>query len=127
MRLLAGVIVVLALAGVAWAGHEGSVSTVPDGGAAGGDALYLPRGDILNVRNIQGGVIGDPNLDIGAGSTEHPGSLVLNYDVGRCTVIFDGLKNPLARFCPGGITFFVRPRVKRRRVALVPRAGRGVR
>ena len=127
MRLLAGALLALAFAGAAWAGHQGSVTTVPDGGAAGGDALYLPRGDILNVRNIQGGVLGDLNLDIGAGSTEHPGNVVFNYDVGRCTVIFDGLKRELARFCPDGITFFVRPRVKRRRVALVRVAGRGVR
>jgi hypothetical protein len=86
----------------------------PNGGAAGGPALYLPRGDILNVRNIQGGVIGDLNLDIGAGSTEHPGSIVLNYDVGRCTVIYDGRKHKLARFCPSGITFYKKPRVRKR-------------
>jgi hypothetical protein len=66
---------------------------IPNGGAAGGPALMLPHGDILNVRNIQGGIVEDPNLDIGAGSTEHPGDIALNFDVGRCVRIFDGRKH----------------------------------
>lgn len=82
------------------------------GGAAGGDAIYLPRGDLLNVRNVQGGVPGGLNLDIGAGSTRHPGDVVLNYDVGRCTHIYNGRKRKLASFCPRGITFYVKPRVR---------------
>jgi hypothetical protein len=109
----AAVALVFACASLAYAADT-YWSIEPTGGAAGGPALYLPRGDILNVRNIQGGVIGDLNLDIGAGSTEHPGSIVLNYDVGRCTVIFDGRKRPLARFCPKGITFYKKPRVRKR-------------
>jgi hypothetical protein len=89
-----------------------SIAVVPAGGASGGDALYIPNGDIINVRNIQGGTIRDRNLDIGAGSTATPGNLVLNYDVGRCTVIYNGHKHKLARFCPDGITFYRKPQVK---------------
>jgi len=86
---------------------------LPGGGAAGGDALMVPNGDIIGVRNIQGGTLADPpeslNLDIGAGSTEHPGDLVLNFDVGRDTLIYDGHKRLLARFGPAGIRFYRRP------------------
>jgi hypothetical protein len=92
---------------------------IPNGGAAGGPALMLPHGDILNVRNIrniQGGIVEDPNLDIGAGSTAHPGDIALNFDVGRCVRIFDGRKHLLARFCPHAITFYVKPKVRVRPV-----------
>jgi hypothetical protein len=88
---------------------------IPNGGAAGGPALMLPHGDILNVRNIQGGIVEDPNLDIGAGSTAHPGDIALNFDVGRCVRIFDGRKHLLARFCPHAITFYVKPKLRRTR------------
>jgi hypothetical protein len=84
----------------------------PSGAVAGGDALWLPHGDILNVRNVQGGTVDDPNLDLGAGSSTHRGTLALNYDVGRCTVISNGHKHPLAVFCPGKRPWFRRaPRV----------------
>jgi hypothetical protein len=73
---------------------------IPNGGAAGGPALMLPHGDILNVRNIQGGIVEDPNLDIGAGSTEHPGDIALNFDVGRCVRIFDGRKHSAGAVLP---------------------------
>jgi hypothetical protein len=89
---------------------------VPHGGAAGGDALVIPNGDLQGVRNIQGGSLANPpeslNLDIGAGSTQDPGNLVLNYDVGRDTLIYDGRKHLLARFSSNGITFYVRPRYR---------------
>ena len=65
----------------------------PLGGVEGGDAIELAMGDILGVRNIQGGRHtgnrSDLNLDIGAGSTENPGDLALNYDVGRCVLIYN--------------------------------------
>jgi hypothetical protein len=90
------------------------LSVVAGGGAAGGDALMLPNGDILNVRNIQGGTDtgtpGDLNLDIGAGSTQNPGDLVLNYDVGRRTLLYDGQKHLVASFGPDGITFYKTPK-----------------
>jgi hypothetical protein len=86
----------------------------PRGGVEGGDALVLPRGDILNVRNIQGGVIGNTNLDIGAGSTQHPGNIVMNWDVGRKTLIYDGKKRLLASFGPHGIVFYVKPKYRPR-------------
>jgi hypothetical protein len=97
----------------------GSLTVAPNAGAAGGDALILPRGDLLNVRNIQGGVIGDTNLDIGAGSTQHPGDLVLQYDVGTGRVLFyDGEKRLVARVGPRRAVF---------RVPVVFRAGLRVR
>jgi hypothetical protein len=87
------------------------LTVVPNGGAGGGPALYLPGGDLLNVRNIQGGVSGgavdDLNLDLGAGSTAEPGDIVLNYDVGRRVLIYDGNKNLIAEF--GSKIIFHRP------------------
>lgn len=100
---------VLALA-VAPASASDGYAVIPGGGAEGGPALVLPNGDILNVRNVQGGTVTDPNLDLGAGSSTHRGTLSLNYDVGRCVVIYDGHKRPLARFCPHRIHFYVRVR-----------------
>jgi hypothetical protein len=88
---------------------------LPRASVEGGDALVLPEGDILNVRNIQGGVIGNTNLDIGAGSTQHPGDIVLNWDVGRRTLVYDGKKRLVASFGPHGIVFYVRPRIRIRR------------
>lgn len=80
------------------------VGEISMGGAEGEHvaSLWLTAGDILNVRNIQGGVKssdkGDLNLDIGAGSTEDPGTIVMNFDVGKGTEIFDGKKNRIAAF-----------------------------
>jgi hypothetical protein len=77
------------------------------GGVAGGDALYIPRGDILNVRNIQGGVIGDTNLDIGAGSTQDPGSIAFQFDVGTGIVdFFNGRTVRIVRIGPDRAEFF---------------------
>lgn len=87
------------------------ISIVPHSGAEGGDALVIPNGDIINVRNIQGGVITDPNLDIGAGSAAHRGVLSLNYDVGGRVIIYDGRKHPLAKFDSRGIYFYRKVRV----------------
>ena len=73
-------------------------------------SLYLPMGDLMGVRNIQGGTAGkggNLNLDIGAGSTANPGDIVLNWDVGKRTLIYDGHKRKLASFSPGGIDFYV--------------------
>lgn len=92
---------------------------VKSAGADGGDALYLPMGDVLNVRNIQGGMVtpdrSDLNLDLGAGSSADRGDIVLNYDVGRRVLIFDGHKHVVAKFGARGIVFYKRPRVVRRR------------
>lgn len=88
-------------------GH--TVAQITMGGAADGwgdrvCSLWL-SGDLMNVRNIQGGQItddpGDLNLDIGAGSTENPGSIVMNFDVGKATEVFDGRKNRMASFRQG--------------------------
>ena len=75
------------------------VGQISMGGAEGEHvaSLWLTAGDILNVRNIQGGVVsgdpGDLNLDLGAGSTQNPGTIVMNFDVGKNTEVFDGRKN----------------------------------
>lgn len=79
-------------------------------------SLYLPMGDLMGVRNIQGGTAGkggNLNLDIGAGSTEHPGDIVCNWDVGRRTRIYNGRKKLIADFSPGGIDFYVPVRFHR--------------
>jgi hypothetical protein len=104
--------VLATMAGSTFASVPGPAVLVRGGGVAGGDALVIPGGDILNVRNIQGGTIADPNLDLGAGSASHRGTLALNYDVGRCVVIYDGHKHRLAEFCPHQIVFYVKPRVR---------------
>src|SRR5690348_9893050 len=95
------------------AAQDYSLTVDPHGGASGGPAVYVPNGDILNVRNIQGGSLASPpeslNLDIGAGSTANPGDIALNYDVGRRTLIYDGHKHLLASFGPAGIVFYVQP------------------
>ena len=97
----------LLLATPAAAGDNyGPARILPRGGVQGGDALVIPNGDILNVRNIQGGTVHDPNLDLGAGSATHRGTLSLNYDVGRTVKIYDGHKHLLARFDSHGIHFY---------------------
>jgi hypothetical protein len=88
-----------------------SLGIVPQGGASGGDALYLNSGDIIGPRNLQGGGPGGAPFDIGAGSTQDPSSLSLQYDIGRDTLIWDGHKHLVARFGPGGIVFYKRPRI----------------
>lgn len=54
--------------------------------------LVLFDGDIINVRNVQGGTPDNANLDLGAGSDTDRGNIVLNFDVGNGTGIFDGRK-----------------------------------
>lgn len=76
--------------------------------AASGDApatIRLPAGDIINIRNVQGGIYvpGNPsllNLDLGAGAGDSApgngsgngkrGNIGINYDVGCGVVIWDG-------------------------------------
>jgi hypothetical protein len=91
-----------------------SLGIVPQGGASGGDALYLNGGDIIGPRNLQGGGPGGQSFDIGAGSTEDPGDVVLNYDIGRNVLIYDGHKRLVARLGAGGIVFYQRPKIRRR-------------
>jgi hypothetical protein len=117
--LAAALAVTLALAIPAVAEAPAGYQFVARAGANGGAALYLPMGDVLNVRNIQGGMVtsdrGDLNLDLGAGDSVNRGDIVLNYDVGRRVLIFDGHKNVIAKFGGRGIVFYKRPRVVRRR------------
>lgn len=60
--------------------------------------LYMGGGDIVNVRNEQGGFdygdgrSGQYNLDHGAGSADHRGNIVNNYDVGNGDTTYDGRK-----------------------------------
>lgn len=107
-----------------------SLALVPHGGAAGGDAVYCNNCDFIGGRNWQGG---DANLDIGAGSTQNPHDISLNWDVGRNTYVYEGHKhlvasfgaygskyyNPqtgklLAWFGPKGIRFYVKPKIIRK-------------
>lgn len=109
---LAFLIALILLAAPA-AAQDYGLTVIPHGGAAGGDALVCNNCDARGFRNIQGGSQANPpeslNLDIGAGSTANPGDLVLNYDVGRRTLIYDGHKHLLASFGPDGIRFYRRP------------------
>jgi hypothetical protein len=88
------------------AGEATGFSIVPGGGAAHGDAAYCNNCDVIGVRNIQGGTAHDLNLDIGAGSTQTPGDVSLNYDIGRCTKVWDGRKELVASFCPQRTVFY---------------------
>lgn len=125
----AGVLVAVALcagllvAAVALASHEADYAPVklyPRGGLHGGDAWVIPLGQIQGVRDIQcgrhTGRRRDLNCDIGAGSSAHRGDISLNWDVGRCTVIYDGRKRRIARFCPRRIDFYAPVRIRGRRV-----------
>jgi hypothetical protein len=87
---------------------------VPGGGAAHGDAAYCDTCDIIGVRNIQGGSNREHNLDIGAGTTADPGDLSLNYDIGRCTQVWNGQKQLIASFCPDRVQFYVPVEFKQR-------------
>jgi len=66
-----------------------SIGELRQGGVTGPEFLTLTlyRANIENVRNIQGGVVGDPNLDISAGGDGSPdnprGVVVVNGDNGR--------------------------------------------
>ncbi len=118
--LLALVLVVLALAIPAAATHDKVVPAhrwYPGGALSGGPYLDCPLCDLVGVRNIQGGKhTGRPrdlNLDIGAGSTVHPGDVTLNYDVGRRVLIYDGRKRLVAKFSGRGIVFYSKPRIVR--------------
>lgn len=55
-------------------------------------SILLPKGDIINVRNVQGGTVDNPNLDLGAGSAEKRGNVVINWDVGNGLEVCDGRK-----------------------------------
>jgi hypothetical protein len=87
---------------------------VSGGGAAHGDAAYCNNCDVIGVRNLQGGNASEPNLDIGAGTTAKPGDLSLNYDIGRCTQVWNGHKQPIATMCPDRVVFYVPVEFKQR-------------
>lgn len=99
------------LAAPAVAGDWPPAQFVRHAGAAGGDALYLPMGDVLNVRNIQGGYQtgrrADLNLDLGAGNSTQRGDVVVNWDVGNRTLIYDGHKHLVASFSAKRVRFYV--------------------
>lgn len=64
--------------------------------------------DVLGVRNIQGGEAEDPNLSIGAGSTETPGTIDFQYDVGTGRVLFfNGRKQRIFVLGPRKAVFYV--------------------
>lgn len=77
-------------------GPDGQLVARLELGAAEGPGfatLRIFNGDIINVRNVQGGTVDNPNLDLGAGdSGEHRGSVVVNWDVGNGFAVFDGRK-----------------------------------
>ena len=112
--ILAG-LVAAAVAPVAGAAADATGwSIVPGGGAAHGDAAYCNNCDVIGVRNLQGGNALEPNLDIGAGTTAQPGDLSLNYDIGRCTQVWNGHKQPIATMCPNRVVFYVPVEFKQR-------------
>jgi hypothetical protein len=84
----------------------------PNGSLAGTGLWDCFLCDVTGVRNVQGGKHTgnrqDLNLDIGAGSTAHPGHIVLNFDVGACVHIFNGRESRVASFCPRKIVFYRR-------------------
>jgi hypothetical protein len=75
---------------------SGNVVARLEMGAAEGSEYVTLRifdGDIINVRNVQGGTTDNPNLDLGAGdSGAHRGSVVVNWDVGNEFAVFNGRK-----------------------------------
>jgi hypothetical protein len=114
-----------------------SLAMVPRGGAAGGDAVYCNGCDVIGPRNLQGGGPGGQPFDIGAGSTEDPGNLVFNWDVGDKSLFYagqtwlprerrlllsvsrDGTRmwfngRLLAWFGSSGIVFYTRPKLRTR-------------
>jgi hypothetical protein len=115
VKRLAAIAAALALGALALSADatQPALHVVRGGGAAGGDAVYLPGGDLLNVRNIQGGTLGDLNLDLGAGNSHQRGNVVVNYDVGSDLLVYDGHKHLVARIGRSGIVFYAKPRVRR--------------
>jgi hypothetical protein len=111
--IAAAVAAVVAPAGAAF-GDIAGFTIIPGGGAAHGDAAYCDTCDIIGVRNIQGGSNREQNLDIGAGTTDRPGNLSLNYDIGRCTQVFNGRKALIASMCPERVVFYVPVEFKQR-------------
>lgn len=97
-------------------GPHGTVAAFEMGAAEGPQfpSLVGNNGDLRGWRNAQLGSPQDPDGDIGAGSTAHPGVLSLNYDIGREVRIYDGRKRLIARFGRDGISFYVKPRIRRR-------------
>jgi hypothetical protein len=83
-----------------------SLALVPNGGAAGGDAVYCNNCDFIGPRNFQGGGPGGQNFDLGAGSTADPANLSLNWDIGKSTNIFEGHKRRVAHFGADGSKFY---------------------
>jgi hypothetical protein len=102
-----------------------------------GPSLQMTGGVLRGIRDIEGGRATadsrDAGLSIGAGNgTNHRGILSLNPDIGSeirlmnghgrtCirvlidrTIMFDCNGHRLAQFGPRGITFYVKPRVRRR-------------
>lgn len=76
---------------------DGSVVGSLELGAAEGVYLTLRmfKGDIINVRNVQGGTTDNPNLDLGAGSSTNRGDVVFNWDVGNGVAIYNGRKKAI--------------------------------
>jgi hypothetical protein len=64
--------------------------------------IYLPFGDFLGGRNVPFGRktanVGDLNLDLGAGSSQDRGVVVVNDDIGRGLDVRDGRERNIARF-----------------------------
>ena len=73
-------------------------------------SLFMPNGDIVGPRNMQGGSNADPNFDIGAGSTQNPGNVNVNWDIGRDLNVYDGRKHLIASFTRDGVDFYVKVR-----------------
>jgi len=72
-------------------------------------SLWL-SGDLMNVRNVQGGQYvteggkvdkGMLNLDLGAGNSQDRGNIVLNFDVGNNLEVFNGREQRIASFRHG--------------------------
>lgn len=64
--------------------------------------LYLPFGDFLAGRNVQFGrktdKPSDLNFDLGAGSAQDRGVVIVNDDIGRGMDVRDGRERNIARF-----------------------------
>jgi hypothetical protein len=89
-----------------------NVASFQMGGAEGSQfpSLYMPNGDIVGPRNMQGGSNFDPDFDIGAGSTQRPGDVNVNWDIGRNLNVYDGRKHLIASFTKDGVDFYVKVR-----------------
>lgn len=82
--------------------------TIEARSAEGGDggaylSLFIHNGDLMGLRNIQGGNIDtgqadDINLDIGAGDSVNRGWVSLQPDVGKGTILGSGRNRPVAKF-----------------------------